>query len=405
MPEATSKQAGVDRPLRSRGFRAALIGLLATLLSAPDTPRGQDSTPLQTQRVPRWSLDTGFNLPLFIQPDQRDPSLLYVALKGGGLAIYRQRDDLTPPSPLAVLSRHAFGNLDVVSLTQRDDRLYAALGDPFATGGSPAGLASIDVTAAQSPRMLQTWRSSSAGHGASHLVERDGLVYLAAMSAGVHVLDARTPGRIVRLSGLLPDPDFPVVNPSRLRQPNARGLALHEQTLVVAYDAGGLRLLDISEPRRPREYARYINPRLAKKPQAYNNVVLDWPLAYVAVDYCGLEILDLSEPERIRALGWWNPWRCEALGNVWFNSAGHTNQLLLDRSRHQVLMSAGDSELVRVDVRVPSTPRLLDGIGVAGDGLGTWSIARNDWGVYLGYIRTGIPFTGTWSGIRAYTLH
>jgi hypothetical protein len=82
------------------------------------------------------------------------------------------------------------------------------------------------------------------------------------------------------------------------------------------HGAGGLRVIDVSNKRRPREIGRYINQALPGKPQAYNNVILEGSRAYVALDYCGLEILDISDPKNIRQLGWWNPWECGRNSNL-----------------------------------------------------------------------------------------
>jgi hypothetical protein len=148
------------------------------------------------------------------------------------------------------------------------------------------------------------------GGSASVLVDGD-YAYLGAMDEGVFIFEFSDVRDIHLLGTIQPDVDFPKPDPNRIQHPNARGMAIHGETLLVAYDAGGLRVVDVSDKKRPREIGRYINTRMLGKQQAYNNVVLEWPTAYVALDYCGLEVLDVRDPTAIRQVGWWNPWlRC-----------------------------------------------------------------------------------------------
>lgn len=144
-----------------------------------------------------------------------------------------------------------------------------------------------------------------------------------------------------------------------------------------------------------------MNPKFPNKPQAFNNLVLDGDRAYVAVDYAGLEVLDIRNPRQIKQLGWWNPWRADSLGNVWFNSPGHTNQIEWHPDKKQVWMSAGDSELQVVDVSQPAQPRLVAKYGEPKDKLGAWGVTLSRNRAYLSYINATVPFQGTWSGIKA----
>lgn len=143
---------------------------------------------------------------------------------------------------------------------------------------------------------------------------------------------------------------------------------------------------------------------MGRKPSAYNNILVRDGLAYAAIDYCGLEVIDVRNPREMQQIGWWTPWSCQGPVNTWFNSGGHTNQLAWD-GPDRLALSAGDSELVLIDVSNPATPRRVGGIGASKNGLGVWSIARTKDYSFLGYIRTPIPFLGRWSGIRAVPLN
>ena len=225
--------------------------------------------------------------------------------------------------------------------------------------------------------------------------------YLGAMSAGVLILDIRDPANIQLQSKFRPDPDFPRPNPNSLQRPNARGLALVGNRLFVAYDAGGVRILDVANRQQPQEIGRYINLGMGQKQQAYNNLIVDGDRLYAAIDYAGLEILDIKRVDAIRQVGWWNPWKAHTLQNLWFNSPGHTNQLEFDRKQQRIYLSAGDSELQVVDVAKPDHPQLVAQHGQSQNGLGTWGVALDENAAYLTYMTAIVPFRGTWAGVAA----
>jgi hypothetical protein len=349
----------------------------------------------------RWSLETRGLLPQAIAINQGDPRYLFVALKTGGVAVYRDAHAGKPPARVAVVSRRELGNLDAMHLFQRGDTLFVALGDFFAAFGSRAGVAALDVSDPAAPRVASRWISPQSMKGAAAVVADERHVYVGAMTKGLLIFDAGDPARLTHVSTFLPDVNFPRPRPNAIQHPNARGLAISGDRLFVADDAGGLRVVDVSNRARPREIGRYINESMRSKQQAYNNLVLDGRRAYVAVDYAGLEIIDIADPERMRQVGWWNPWKAETPANTWFNSPGHTNQIAFDPARKLVYLSAGDSELQVVDVSDPAAPRLAASHGSPRNNRGTWGVTLGDDAVYLTYIQTLIPFRGTWSGIVA----
>jgi hypothetical protein len=159
--------------------------------------------------------------------------------------------------------------------------------------------------------------------------------------------------------------------------------------------------LDVKDRRRPVEIGRYINAAMVRKQQAYNNLVVDGDRAYVAIDYAGLEIIDISNPRQPRQIGWWNPWAADTLQNLWVNSPGHTNQISLDAQRKLVFLSAGDSELQVIDVSKPNRPRLVSHYGEPKNKRGVWGVAVSADLIFLTYIKAIVPFHSTWSGVKA----
>ena len=377
------------------------VVMIAALTAGPEVRAdeaglnaGQQSLRLQ------WEYSTAPFASLCVVQDQLNRPYLYVARKAGGIIVLDVSDQRAP-AKVAEVTQSKLGRLDAMHIVQKGSNLYVALGDFFAAGGSRAGLAVVSVKEPGTPTVLSLWTSTEKIKGASSVLIDGAWAYLAAMDEGVLLFDIREENHVRLVSTVKPDIQFPKPNPNRIQRPNARGLAIRGNLLYVAYDAGGLRLIDVSEKEKPREIAKYINATMGEKQQAYNHLVVDWPYAYIAVDYCGMEIVDLSEPARIRQVAWWNPWSCQDRSNTWFNSPGHTNQLAFDAARKQIFLSAGDSELRVIDVKDPRRPALAATYGETKNGRGTWGVTITEERVYLSYIKAFIPFSGNWSGIVA----
>ncbi|MGI9455363.1 MAG: LVIVD repeat-containing protein [Aeoliella sp.] len=345
-----------------------------------------------------WQIATPTALPQAVVEDQHGRPYFYAALKQGGMSVYKLFDPGDTPVVVASLPVVQFGGLDVMHLTQRRDFLFLALGD-FFKPKSAAGLSIVSVQNPAAPKVVGLWKSPGQLKGSAVVAVEGRHAYLGTMNNGVIVLDVQDPSAIKNVTTFQPDVNFPRPNPGPIQHPNARGMTLVGNRLFVAYDAGGLRVLDVSDPANPRELSRYINVGMDDKQQAYNNIVIENNVAYVAIDYAGLEILDVSDVNNIRQLGWWNPWGAETNRNWWFNSPGHTNQIALDRKNLRAYLSAGDSELLVLDVADPSAPVLVASVGGPKNKRGTWGVALGNRNTYLTYIQTFVPFRGTFSGI------
>ena len=377
---------------------ALRISVVAALLTAVV----QAAPPAPAALPVVWEYATPGVFPQAIVRDGTGRDCLYVALKNGGLAILDVSRSDVAPTRLATINTGSLGSLDVMHLTQQGDLLYLALGDFFDPRGSKAGLAVVSVADPRRPRVLSLWTSAETMHGAATVLVRDRYAYLGAMNHGVLIFDVGDPREIRLVAKLVPDIDYPRKNPNKTQRPNARGLALQGQYLYVAFDSGGLRVIDVGDPLQPVEVGRYLNPRMSAKQQAYNNLVIDGNAAYVATDYAGVEVLNIADPRHLRELAWWNPWKGESLQNLWLNSPGHTNQLELDPARRLLYLSGGDSELIVLDVAKPERPRLVAHYGEPKDKLGAWSLTLSPDRVYLAYITARVPDHGTGWGINAH---
>lgn len=347
-----------------------------------------------------WRYSTGFHLPQTTVVDESNKSIVYVTQKAGGVLVLETKDGRGKPKRLAQVLKRDLFNLDAMDATQKGNYLYVALGD-FFRRNVRAGLAIIDVSDPKRPRVTARWRSKTNLHGAAEVVVDGDNVYLGAMEHGVFVFDVSNKKRIRELSNIKLDRNYPRANPNRVQEPNARGLAVRGNFLYVANDAGGLRIVDISNKQNPREIGKHILQKTGLKQQAYNNVAIDFPYAYIGLDYCGMEIVNIRNPRTPKHVSWWNPWKCNTNANNWFNSPGHTNQIAFDKKTKQVFMSAGDSELQVLDVSNHKRPRLTSKFGRVKNGQGVWGATITNEMIYLTYIRTFVPFRGGWSGIKA----
>ncbi len=360
------------------------------------------STPPNSDKL-LWERPTGWFMPLSIAVEDAPRPILYTAQKGGGVSILKDNPD-RGPKHLATIPRHSLGQMDAMKVQLSGDYLYVALGDHFSKGRK-AGLAVVNVVDPKKPVVMSIWKAQSGVSGAGHLLVKGRYAYIGAMKSGVHILDISHPKAPRHLSTYLPDINFPKPNPNSVSHPNARGLDLAGNLLFVANDAGGLRVLDVSNKSAPKEVGRYINRLMNGKQQAYNKIIVDGRYAYIGVDYCGMEVVDISRLDQIKQVAWWNPWSCEKNSNFWFNSQGHVNQLALDKRKARLYMSAGDSEVIVLDVRNPRSPKHVKTYGELKNGQGAWGLTLHRGKIYAGYIQTFIPFRGRWAGIRAYAVH
>ncbi len=343
----------------------------------------------------------GAGMPITMVRDAADRPYLYVAANEGGLLIYdvKAAPRLVHSIPVAKLA-----SLNPMSLSQVGNRIYLALGNHWDKRGV-AGLAVIDVEKPAEATVMGTWKDTEpdGAGGAGGAVVVDGkIAYLAAMGSGLVVLDIGNLSAIRAVARLQPPLDFPDARPDRSKI-NARGLALRKNLLYLCYDAGGVRVIDVADPKKLAEVGRYSNPAMKGRPRAYNNIALNGTLAYVTADYVGLEILDVSNPREPKLVSWWNPWNPKLQPLRWFDSPGHANEIAYDAGSKMVLMSAGRSDLVAIDVSDAAKPRQAAQLGDVNDTQATWGLSMHGDLVYVSYIRTlGVPFRADWPGMKVF---
>lgn len=373
-------------------MKALFTSLVAIMLMSPYL----SAAPPANILTQKWEVELPGVLPQSVLVSSKNKNILYAALKNGGLVVF----DIgkRPPVPVARIECRQLGQMDVMHLTQHGNRVYLALGDLFKE--CEPGLAAIDVTNPRRPKVLSYWKCAEKHRGSAVVVVNGKTAFLGAMRAGIMTFDIRNPKSLKHLATFQPDINWPRNKPGSIQHPNARGMALKADRLFLAYDAGGLRVIDVRNPAKPREIGRYINQKMINKQQAYNEIVLDGDRAFIGVDYAGLEIVDVRNPKQIRQVGWWNPWKADSFTNLWLNSPGHINQLQFDRKRKWLYMSGGDAELQVVDVS-SNSPKLVGRFGDRKNKRAAWGLTLSDGMVYLTYIKAAFPFQGQWAGIKA----
>jgi hypothetical protein len=365
-----------------------------------ESPPGGD-TPASPQFELQHEIPfSGAGMPVTMIHDAGNRPFLHVAAKEAGLRIYDLKGAPRLVRQVPISDLHG---LHAMSLTQSGQQLFLALGNHWGKADF-AGLAVIDASDPAGAKVAGAWKDTERGSAGGDVVVNGGTAFLAAMGAGLIVLDISRPQEIRVRARIQPDLKFPDARPDR-RKINARGLALRGNLLFLCYDAGGVRVLDVSDAAKLVEIGRYSNPAMQGRPRAYNHIVLDGTRAYVTADYVGMEVLDITDPKSIKLVSWWNPWNPGLEALRWFSSPGHANEIAYDARSHTVLMSAGRSDLVAVNVADPAKPQSAGGIGKIEDTQATWGIALHGDQVYLSYIRTlGVPFRADWAGVKIFRM-
>lgn len=314
--------------------------------------------------------------------DRLGRPILYTANNNEGFIIY-ETGQTQALNSIDTFSISQFGGRFVSNLLQDSTYLYATLGG-VPGGNQPAGLAIFDVTDPWNAQLLSTWDSTAIDHSAAIVLVENDTAYLGVMDNGIVMLDVADKTEIRFISTFRPDPDWPQP-PGPFTQPHARGLVRNGRYLYVCNDAGGLRVLDISDPLNIVEIEKYINAELdAAAAVAYNNIVIKGDYAIAAVDYCGIELIDISDPYDLQPVEWIDLWGCGLFN--WSGSPGHTNQLAFTADSNLLFVSAGDSEVLAFDISGLPDISLAGSYAFPGDSAATWGLDVYGQLVALAYV-------------------
>jgi len=217
--------------------------------------------------------------------------------------------------------------------------------------------------------------------------------YLAALDDGIIILDISNVNNIHFCSHLN------MTTITCLNNNHARGLYLSNDTLLVANDCGGLRVVDVTNKYAPVQTGSYKNAAYGSGIPYYNHV---WRLgdhAYIPVDYCGFEVDNVANPAAITNEAMWNPFGCNS-GN-WNGAPMHANEITwVSPAANAFMLSGGDSEVLAFDPSNPMQPRLMGAWGPPNDSTGAWGIDVYNGLVAIGTIKTPVPFYSVHGGLQ-----
>ncbi|MCC7303290.1 MAG: T9SS type A sorting domain-containing protein [Bacteroidia bacterium] len=351
----------------------------------------------------QWISDIGGNCSQMVMTMHRHSNpgspYLFVANKEAGLKVY---DISVPVSPslLSSVSTFNFDTLDVMNLCQDGQYLYLALGNHF-TSPQAGGMAIVDVANPAVPVVTDFYVVPNSGSGAGIVKVEGNIAYLGAMESGLVLLDISNKYNIQLISQIIPPISFPPVSNPNPATFNARGMEVKNGIVYLCYDAGGIRIINCTNPATPLESGRWCNPAMYlpfNMPKAYNNCILDDTLLYVAVDYAGMEVLNVKDTSAISLVGWWNPYNAPA--NNWFTSPGHMNEMAWEKNCRRIFLSSGKSDLHVIDVSNPAAPDSCNYYGGVSNSIGTWGVSLYQNQLFLSYICAAVPFSSLWTGVK-----
>jgi hypothetical protein len=171
-----------------------------------------------------------------------------------------------------------------------------------------------------------------------------------------------------------------------------------DDKLMVANDAGGLRMIDISDKENPLEIGKYANEMIEDTAQsAYNNVLIVDHYAYVPVDMCGLDVVNIEDAE-METVYWYNPWDCDVTN--WVGRPGHTNEIKR-YGENLIFVSGGDTEVLAFDITNREIPVLVGTYAHVPDSIVAWALDVKDNYVSLALVHSelGVPYYSNQGGV------
>lgn len=333
--------------------------------------------------------------PLF---DRLKRPFIYLATKELGLVIF-DISNTSNPLPVDTIPVSSLGNLKATGITQDSIFLYISLGDFQSTQN--AGLAIYDISNPENPIFLDSWTDNEFNKGSSSVICKGNYAYQSAMEKGVIILDVSDKHNIKYVSKIIPDLNFG----NKKFTYHSRGLFLEGDTLLVADDNGGLRLIDVTNKKNPIEIGKHLNSRIDSTGAVYcNHVYQIGNYAYCAMDFCGIETVDVSDPSSIISIAWLNPWNCInqpfPFGS-WNGSDGHCNEIAYSDLQNILFFSGGDTEIIAVSIDNPYKPKIIGTWGLPGDKVGSWGIDISENLAAVANVHTlGFPFVSNTGGLQ-----
>ncbi len=298
---------------------------------------------------------------------------VYLSTKELGLITFDISDEMNP-IPVDTIPKTMVNNLKVVSETQNGNYLFLSLGEFTGANLENAGLAIFNISNPVLPVLLDEWDSTAFAHGSTTVICQGNYVYLGAMGDGVLILDISDLNNIKFVSQIIPDLAFG----THQNTYHSRGLFISGDTLLVADDAGGLRIIDVTDKQNPVETGKYYSSAIDSAATGYyNHVYRIGNSAFCALDFCGFEVVNVANPNNMYEEAWLDPWNCT--GNPppygsWQGSEGHTNEIAYDSTQNVLMFSGSDSQVIALDPSNPGQTRMMGEWGQVNDSIASWGV-------------------------------
>jgi len=331
----------------------------------------------------------------------RDGTTLYLAGTASGLLVF----EVSNPEKPALLSTipGPNGAEPVADVVIRDQKAYLACGSYKGTVRT-AGFRIVDVKDPARPVPMGeiVWRD--AGDVAIALDVENNRAYVcqrtndAEINGGrlrvVDVSDPRSPREV----GVFDSPRGPKEAPQLWSHDN-RNIRLWGVDVVgnIAYtcwdgDGGSFRAIDISDPANPRELGGY-KASIRFNRNATNHCVVVKDKAYLALDMLFMAVVDVSDASNIRELGALNPFP----DYEWKQYGGHGIRITAVPEKNLLFLAAGTAGVAVIDISNPHHP-ILAGKRES-KGYECWSVLVDGDYVYTGVFRNE---TVPWSGLEIF---
>jgi len=310
-----------------------------------------------------------------------DSDYAYVAARREGFIIL----DVSNPQMVNKVSQL---QLDFVNdLAVRGNYAFIAGGQRRFAGGH---FSIVDVSNKENPLLLA---KIDLPRGANRISIHKRYAFVSAHGEGLFVYDCSLPQNPKLLSKFrVPyDPsEYPEVARDLLLENHTWGVKIKGDIAYVCDDHAGVRLVDISDIRQPRQISRYMHKKGLSG--FCNDVVVDGNFMYLAYDFGYLVIVDISDKLHLKMAGQFNP-----NGSKGWKKSNMVAIRLVKVKNFVYIATSRKGGIAVIDVSDPQNPRQVyfyDG------NASVWGLAMSNGRVFS----SELPIEGhRWGGLEIFS--
>lgn len=248
----------------------------------------------------------------------------------------------------------------------------------------------VDISRKEAPMLIEKF---DLPRGANRIYDYKQYVFVSAHGAGLFIYDCSNPREPKFMSNFrmqYSPQEYPLVAKETLLENHTWGVKVRNKIAYVCDDHAGIRLVDISDIRRPRQISRFIYKKGLSG--FCNDVVVDENYMYLAYDFGYLLIVDISNKMRPKIVGMFNPngnksWKQSDF--VAIRLAKAKDLIYVATSRH--------GGVAVIDVKNPKNPRK---VYFYEGNASVWGLVVTNGNIYCGEM----PIEGhRWGGLEIFT--